>query len=284
MKLILSRKGFDSGENSGGCASPIFHDGAMFSLPIPDSGRPRLTYGDLRHPQADIGELAQNLTRGRINANHPVHMSPDLNPPDGCPRLFDQVKAAVGHLNNQGVKEGDLFLFFGLYRRVARTNDGWRYTQAPEQHVLWGWLQVGEKHRPQEGEDKLRCMCCNNNTRYVASAQLDLCGGLKGTGVKGAGVFPCFDDRLLLTEPGQSKSHWKLPRWFYPAGRKSALTYHDPKRTKFNRWTTKKDDPKHVYLQSVGRGQEFVLDCDYYPEAKRWACDLIREFGDASRK
>ena len=218
MKLILSRKGFDSGENSGGCASPIFHDGAMFSLPIPDSGRPRLTYGDLRHPQADIGELAQNLTRGRINANHPVHMSPDLNPPDGCPRLFDQVKAAVEHLNNQrGVKEGDLFLF-GLYRRVARTNDGWRYTQCPEQHILWGWLQVGEKHRPQEGEDKLRCMCCNNNTRYVASAQLDLCGGLKGTGVKGAGVFPCFDDRLLLTEPGQSKSALEvaavvLPCW-----------------------------------------------------------------------
>ncbi len=32
-KLILSRKGFDSA--SGGCPSPIFPDGTMFSLPIP---------------------------------------------------------------------------------------------------------------------------------------------------------------------------------------------------------------------------------------------------------
>lgn len=280
MKLVLSRKGFDSGKNSGGCASPIFPDGAMFSLPIPDGGDSCLIYRDLPHPQADVGELAQDLTRGRINANRPVHMSPDLTPPDGCPRLFDQVKAAVGHLNNQGVKEGDLFLFFGLFQRVECVDGHWKFIKGkPQKHVLWGWLQVGEKHEPKEGEDKLRCMCGNNNTRYVASAQLDLCDGLKGTGVKGAGVFSCFDDRLLLTEPGQSKSRWNLPRWFDPANRKSSLTYHDPKRTKFNRWTTKKDDPKHVYLQSVGRGQEFVLDCDYYPEAKRWACDLIREFG-----
>ncbi len=32
-RLILSHKGFDS--RSGGCPSPIFPDGTMFSLPIP---------------------------------------------------------------------------------------------------------------------------------------------------------------------------------------------------------------------------------------------------------
>lgn len=203
MKLILSRKGFDS--KSGGCPSPIFPGGAMFSLPIPDSEYPRLTsrltYRDLPHPKADdIGRLVEDLTGGNIRANRPVHMSPDLTPPDGCPRLFDQVKAAVGHLNNQGVKEGDLFLFFGLFQRVECVDGHWKFIKGkPQKHVLWGWLQVGEKHEPKEGEDKLRCMCGNNNTRYVASTQLDLCDGLKGTGVKGAGVFSCFDDRLLLT-------------------------------------------------------------------------------------
>ena len=271
MKLILSRKGFDS--KSGGCPSPIFpDDDTMFSLPIPDGGDSRPTYKDLRHPKADdLGRLVEDLTGGGISANRSVHMSPDLNPPGRLPRLFDQVGAAKGHLDNQGVKEGDLFLFFGLYRCVARTNDGWRYTQGPEQHVLWGWLQVGEKRMPQEGEE-LRCMCRNNNTRYVASAQLDLGGGLKGGGAKGAGVFPRFDERLLLTEPGKSVSRWRLPRWFDPAGRKSALTYHrNPKR-----WERRRGDSKHVYLQSVGRGQEFVLDCDDYLEAKRWASDLIK--------
>ena len=44
MKIILSRKGFDSG--SGGCPSPILPDGRLISLPIPVEGE-RLSYGDL---------------------------------------------------------------------------------------------------------------------------------------------------------------------------------------------------------------------------------------------
>ena len=38
MKLILSRKGFDSG--AGGCASAITPDGTLLSLPIPDKLSP----------------------------------------------------------------------------------------------------------------------------------------------------------------------------------------------------------------------------------------------------
>ncbi|MBO4456467.1 MAG: hypothetical protein J5802_01965 [Butyrivibrio sp.] len=33
MKIILSRKGFDS--TNGGCASPIMPDGTLLSMPIP---------------------------------------------------------------------------------------------------------------------------------------------------------------------------------------------------------------------------------------------------------
>ena len=33
MKIILSRKGFDS--SNGGCASPIMPDGTLLSMPIP---------------------------------------------------------------------------------------------------------------------------------------------------------------------------------------------------------------------------------------------------------
>jgi len=35
MKVILSRKGFDSG--TGGYPSPILPDGTLLSLPIPDA-------------------------------------------------------------------------------------------------------------------------------------------------------------------------------------------------------------------------------------------------------
>ena len=41
MRLVLSRKGFDSSQASGGCASPILQDGQMLSLPIPTPSRSR---------------------------------------------------------------------------------------------------------------------------------------------------------------------------------------------------------------------------------------------------
>ena len=61
--------------------------------------------------------------------------------------MLGQAGAAQSHLNNQGVGIGDVFLFFGLYRRVEQIAQGWRFVRgAPELHVLWGWLQVDEKN------------------------------------------------------------------------------------------------------------------------------------------
>ena len=286
MKLILSRKGFDSA--SGGCPSPIFPDATMFSLPIPDCGRSSPTYGDLPHPQADIGQLVYDLTRKKrdpIRPNRSVHMSPDLKPPKGCPQLFDQADAALGHLDNEGVTKGDLFLFFGLYRKVSQPADGWRFVRGErEQHVLWGWLQVGEVRQPKEG-DELQCSCGNGNRRYVASDDLDLGDGAIAAG---AGVFPKLDERLVLTLDGRPKSHWKLPRCFYPGGDKQPLSHHrdrcrvlkatymspDPWKP---RWKPNNDD--YAYLESVGRGQEFVLDLCAYPKVKDWASNLIATLG-----
>jgi hypothetical protein len=44
MRIIFSRKGFDS--SSGGVPSPIFPDGRMLSLPIPDR-LSRIAYADI---------------------------------------------------------------------------------------------------------------------------------------------------------------------------------------------------------------------------------------------
>ena len=43
-----------------------------------------------------------------------------------------------------------------------------------------------------------------------------------------------------------------------------------------NRWD---QDGDWAYLQSVARGQEFVLHLDDYPEALGWVSGLIRDFG-----
>ena len=93
----------------------------------------------------------------------------------------------------------------------------------------------------------------------------------------GWGVFPRFDRRLVLTDPhGAGISNWRLPRWFYPEGNKLPLTYH-PDRKRWQR------DADHAYLRSVGRGQEFVLDLAYYPEATEWLADLVSSLGAATR-
>ena len=62
-KLILSRKGFDSTNRGGeypygGCPSPIFPDGSLYSLPIPSPGAD-VTFGDLNHGNINIGRVVE---------------------------------------------------------------------------------------------------------------------------------------------------------------------------------------------------------------------------------
>lgn len=61
---------------------------------------------------------------------------------------------------------------------------------------------------------------------------------------------------------------WSLPAWFSPEGKPSSLTYH----TKQSRWSWHGDS---VELQSVAKGQEFVLDCKHYPESGEWLAALF---------
>ena len=296
QKLILSRKGFDSG--SGGCPSPIFPNGTMFSLPIPS--RDEEAFEDLQHGDIGIASLVNGITNGRINRRGRVHLDPDLNFDAYRYRkdrpawqqwrgMLGQAGIAQSHLNKQGVGSGDVFLFFGLYRLVEKTAQGWRFVRgAPELHVLWGWLQVDQKYRVADiGPNDLPWarhhphLASNyrddKNTVYAGTAKLDLGNDDDGREIAGWGVFPKFDRRLVLTDPdGAGVSNWRLPRWFYPDGNKPPLTYHpDPKR-----WRRGAD---HAYLRTVGRGQEFVLDLAHYPETVEWLSDLVSSLGSDMR-
>ena len=288
-KLILSRKGFDSG--SGGCPSPIFPDGTMFSLPIPS--RDHEQFNDLQHGDVDIAGVVAGITNGRINGRDRIHLDPDLNFDTYRHRknraawqqwrgMLDQTGIAQGHLDKQGVGDGDIFLFFGLYRRVEEAAQGWRFIRgAPEFHVLWGWLQVGQKHRVADiGPNDLLWARHHphlsggyrgdQNTVCAASLKLDLGSKNDQRGTTGWGVFPKFDRRLVLTDPnGTGVSQWRLPRWFYPDGNKPPLTYHGNVPERWRR------DTDHAYLCSIGRGQEFVLDVAQYPEVVQWLADLV---------
>ena len=75
MKLILSRKGFDSA--NGGCPSPII-DGHLCSLPIPDAGAPTSYKKISPFNGAPIAKIVEDLTRGQVRRGHRAHLDPDL--------------------------------------------------------------------------------------------------------------------------------------------------------------------------------------------------------------
>ena len=283
-KLSISRKGFDS--KYGGYPSPIFPDGTMYSLPIPggDDEVP-VHYGDLNHGDINIGEVVRDLTRGRLEESSLAGLDPDLRPTaiprfDGWRAMLGQMGNPQSHLENQGFNVGDLFLFFGLFRQVERTREGWRFVRhAPKQHVLWGWLQAGQvckvddiRNDEQFHWATYHCHFSfpfdHRNTLYMAAEELDLGNDLK---VPGAGEFPQYRERLALTETGRSPSAWRLPRWFYPTGGRAPLSCH-PR----NLW---RQDESYTYVQRTAPGQEFVLDLHEYPEALNWISSSVQDFG-----
>ncbi len=280
-RLIISRKGFDGA--NGRVASPIFPDGTMFSLPIPDPNELQISYGDLRHGDVNVGDVVEDLTSGHISRDHGALLSPDINRSVYRPRhpewrgLFVQVLSSQGTLRRAGVQPGDLFLFFGWFRRVECDIDHWRYVRGePDIHVLWGWLSIGDIRKVYadiEDDDPILDWSLyftamsgsahTSATLYIADDDL------------GAGVFPRFSEQLQLTNYGSTRSEWALPDWFYPfipGHERRPLGYHGAPW----RWRPKRDG---VLLTTVGRGQEFVLDATAYPEAGDWALNLIDFFG-----
>jgi len=268
MRLILSRKGFDSSPAYGGCASPILEDGQMISLPIPHPDG-RIPFGALRPRALDVGQIVADLTGRRISTACRAHLDPDLEHSArerarGWRPAFGQDGIAQRHLERMGVGTNDLFLFFGWFRKVQRVGRRYRYVAGtPDQHVIFGWLRV---HRVLKvGKDDLpgwlqehphATAASPYNTLYVAG------------GPDGGGIFPTFDStRCLTATDSPRRSLWHLPSDFLP-GSRPPLTYHQ----RASRWSSTHGGCR---LQSVAKGQEFVLNLDDYPGVKNWAERMV---------
>lgn len=284
MKLILSRKGFDSG--AGGCASPILPDGRIVSLPIPSEDAPT-QYGDLYFDQLDFGQLVEDLTGRRIKGTDRTHLDPDLRL-EALQRhahwrpAFGQNNAAQSHLINESVGAGDLFLYFGWFKKVVQDSTGkWQFVpSAPERHLIFGWLQVGEvlkidnkpgpilaihpwlaQHPHAHGSE----LHLPHNSIYVASERLTIPHCPELSQLPGGGVFThLHQSRLLTNATDRRRSFWRLPEWFYSGIDKPIFSYHrNP-----NRW--KRLDHNHWELRSVVRGQEFVMSLEGTREEASW--------------
>ena len=265
MKIILSRKGFDS--KHGGYPSPILPDRRMISLPIP-SENDYVFYSQLSLD--DHKTYYDLMVELGIRAPCPTcHLDPDIYrevmPRDKNWRpLFGQINTAARHLEKQLVRVGDLFLYFGWFKQTECRNGKVIFAQgAPDLHIVFGYMQIGDikkvdshvhlddwmQYHPHIRSERRKRN--RTNTLYVARDKLCFNRTLPG-----AGHFN-FRKRLVLTKDGFSRSKWDLnPEIF----QKTTISYH-PKP-----W-------KDGYFQSACRGQEFVIEEN--DEVEDWASNLI---------
>lgn len=240
MKIVLSRKGFDTSRQGGGGPSPIV-DGRPVSLPIPAiRDHSRTTYAQL-----GLGELAEAASRGRITGADFCHHDP-MFLPDGR-ALLGQCGGAQTHLARHGVGPGDLFVFFGLFRE----------TGGRPHHRIFGYLRVAKLiHLASAGPTEVRELAVPDFPHLLGMhAANDVI--YSGAGRSAASA----PDALRLTIPEGPPTRWRVPAWLHRTG----LSWHPPGK----RWS----EPER--LTSVSRGQEFVADIGGEPSAQLWADEIV---------
>ena len=235
MKIIFSRKGFDS--SAGGGPSPIVN-GRPVSLPIPAGTASRTTYGAL-----GLGEHAAKASRGRFGPDDLCHHDPMFLPDGTC--AFGQHSAAQTHLEGQGVGPGDVFVFFGLFAEEE--------TSEPH-HRIFGYLRVEEMITLSDGVPLTMIDIDHPHALAMHSANdVIWCG--EGRMAKRA------SPQLRLTVPGGPPTLWQRPPWLKRGG----LSYHD----RPDRWI------RGGKLRSVARGQEFVADAGRRKAPREWLEQII---------
>ena len=280
MKVILSRKGFD--KENGKLPNLILPDGKLLFFPIPDKNS-GILYKDI-HVDVDgyknLYDLLVDLNVKTIKETYTAHLDPDLYY-GSLPRhkswkpLFGQTGSPLGHLNKCEVGIGDIFLFFGRFRKTKWDSGKISFDKAEKDiHIIFGYFSIGDvinlKEKSIKGYEWTKYHPHNfisktPNCIFVAADSLKM----DKKSYAGAKVFDHYSEKLRLSASSSRISLWNLPKWFYPFyDNKPPLTYHPKKE----RWALLEN---HTELQTVGKGQEFVLDADQYPEWKKWVTGLL---------
>ncbi len=268
MKVILSRKGFDS--SFGGYPSFIMPDGVLLSLPIPnykDNIKYSQIYTEIQENTLyDLMILKSNVIKSSkwysFTKETKCHFDPDLNY-NALPRkkgwvgTLGQTGIAQKLLMKHNIKRNDLFLFFGWFDNYENI----KKNSTKGKHVIFGYLQIDKilytksdkipdwlENHPHVLERRL-----NNeyNCIYIAREQCSW-----NNNIKGYGTF-LYDEELVLTATNMSRSKWHLPDIFKNVN----ITYHNKNSWKLN------------YFQSAMRGQEFIIEENISIE--KWAKQLI---------
>lgn len=263
-RIILSRKGFDA--KAGGSASPIFADGKLYSIPIPQNHPSPKKYKDIDFDGISGNELLKEVS-AKVAPTDYCHNDPLLNERIG---VFGQANSSQTELKNNKVSPGDLFLFFGWFKNFS--------INGKDLHHLFGWLQIekiiegihGIKKYLNENNiahphgygDTSRF---SNNTIYIGKKNLEI--KEKKVFYRGHGLFKKTHQDLILTEENKTRSRWKLPSKYFENSKDLFL----------NRMKWENKEESTVFYK--GFGQEFILDVEKNPMVIKWAIKLIKKHG-----
>jgi hypothetical protein len=291
MKLVLSRKGFDSG--SGGCLSPYDHDNGQYIwFPIPEkvnSYSNQIQYTDIPLKNdflsglkgTNLSEVYKRLKgTDRVKIREDEYTSIDdhelfahFDPMLGIAPWVDNEKFNIGkgfgqfnaapQLKNHDVNEGSVFLFFGGFKStVDRKISG---------YYIYGWLKVKKRIETYEECKEIiepynlhlhphitEAAFKRNKNNYIFLPDQWLSEDLN---IPGCGYFTTLNNHLLLSNNKESqKASWKLPNFFY-----NNLTQVHKKT-----WQNTNDG---FCLVKTGIGQEFITDLS--EKGEEWLRELF---------
>lgn len=269
MKIIFSRKGFDS--VAGGFASPIFPDGTLFSIPIP-SKSDELTYNNLnfRYKNESISSILNDLTSRTINSGKKrqcdytdgefhCHYDPmPFKSEDFTGIAFGQHGKTESHLRNQGIEEGDIFLFYGWFKKVEKIDDRWQYINSTRDiHLIWSYIEVGSINKIDTPKQK--AVILKKYPFLDIHPHMDISNNAANTIYLSKNHhFFDYDEKRCLTDLKvyKGRATWRLPICFnYP----DAFTFVK----NFQR------NNSDVIISYIGYGQEFVLNLESEIVAKK---------------
>ena len=276
MNVIFSRKGFDG--SYGGFPSIILPEemeSKMISFPIPEINpkgagikaedikfilnQKDLTLKEI-FEQLEIAEKikvpSKPAKKGLVNTV--FHFDPELQTVRNMRSYaaFGQCDKASSHLLSHGLKSGDVFLFFGSFKKTFLENDKITYDSAMyDIHAIWGYMivddivHVNDIDKALDKYPDIKTHLHYQNKEFEKGENIIICGSRFGT-------FN-YDDKYRLTKLGYSKTIWELPEFLKGSDISYCNTVTDPSRFK-----------------SAEIGQEFVVTNFDERKMKDWLNSL----------
>jgi len=242
-KLVFSRKGFDSKAGHGYSPfDPITRN--YIVLPIPEDNKKskvKHLYRNLKLKKnwfegIDADNLEELVLHKDLKYSQAAkqavesagaHFDPMLG---SCPWLekgpqicaFGQSEAARGHLRNQGVGEGSIFLFFSRFKPIRDVADPDNQAAGWEKGVyfLYGWMRVGKifdasskKQLPKNvwNEHPHGCLDRKNDATFMPAEKL-----FDDMDIRGLGLFlvAVGSTDAFIALPQESAACLAAPRIF----------------------------------------------------------------------